>query len=69
MTNTASMTAAPPATTSGRWSAAQIVVVLPSLSGYRTLFAICAGAAVLAAVLALFVPRHAGSTDAALPQE
>ncbi|GAA2371573.1 MFS transporter [Dactylosporangium salmoneum] len=42
---------------------------LPSLSGYRTLFAICAGAAVAAALLALLIPRHAPTTDAALPEE
>ncbi|GAA4245168.1 MFS transporter [Dactylosporangium darangshiense] len=41
---------------------------LPSLAGYRTLFAICAGAAVLAALLALFIPRHASTSDAALPE-
>ncbi|MEV8514617.1 MFS transporter [Dactylosporangium sp. NPDC051484] len=42
--------------------------VLPSLAGYRTLFAICAAAAVAAALLALFIPRHAATPDAALPQ-
>ncbi|MFI5909887.1 MFS transporter [Dactylosporangium sp. NPDC051541] len=42
---------------------------LPSLTGYRTLFAICAGAAVLAALLAVFIPRHAQSTDAAFPED
>ncbi|MFG2041773.1 hypothetical protein [Dactylosporangium sp. NPDC048998] len=41
---------------------------LPSLAGYRTLFAICAGAAVAAALLALFIPRHAATSDAALPE-
>ncbi|WP_432969162.1 MFS transporter [Dactylosporangium sp. CA-233914] len=42
---------------------------LPSLAGYRTLFAICAGAAVVAAALAVFIPRHAATADAALPEE
>ncbi|MEU7867306.1 MFS transporter [Dactylosporangium sp. NPDC049140] len=42
---------------------------LPSLAGYRTLFAICAGAAVLAALLAVFIPKHTATTDAALPEE
>jgi MFS family permease len=32
--------------------------VLPSLSAYRVLFALCAGAAVLAAIAALFIPRE-----------
>ncbi|WP_433043667.1 MFS transporter [Dactylosporangium sp. CS-033363] len=41
---------------------------LPSLGGYRILFAICAGAAVGAAVLAVFIPRHASTADAALPE-
>jgi MFS family permease len=41
---------------------------LPSLTGYRVLFAICAGSAVLAAALAVFIPRHAAATDAALPE-
>ncbi|WP_426503565.1 MFS transporter [Dactylosporangium sp. McL0621] len=42
---------------------------LPSLAGYRTLFAICAGAAVVAALLAVFIPKHTATTDAALPEE
>ncbi|GAA3453266.1 MFS transporter [Dactylosporangium matsuzakiense] len=42
---------------------------LPSLTGYRTLFAICAGAAVLAALLAVFIPAHAQDAEAALPDE
>ncbi|GAA4733081.1 MFS transporter [Phytohabitans rumicis] len=41
--------------------AAQTITIagyaLPSLAAYRTLFALCAGAAVLAAALALFIPR------------
>ncbi|WP_432824543.1 MFS transporter [Dactylosporangium sp. CA-092794] len=41
---------------------------LPSLAGYRTLFVICAAAAVAAAALALFIPRHAATSDAALPE-
>jgi cyanate permease len=39
---------------------------LPSLAGYRTLFAICAGSAVLAAVLAAVIPRSSATADAAL---
>jgi MFS family permease len=39
---------------------------LPSLNGYRILFAICAGAAVLAAVLAAVIPRSSTTADAAL---
>jgi hypothetical protein len=31
--------------------------VLPSLTAYRVLFAVCAGAAVLGAVIALLIPR------------
>jgi MFS family permease len=42
---------------------------LPSLGGYQLLFAICAGSAVLAALLAAVIPSHAGSTDAAMPQQ
>jgi MFS family permease len=41
---------------------------LPSLTAYRTLFAICAGAAVLGALLALVIPRSSATTDAALPE-
>ena len=40
---------------------------LPSLGGYRTLFAICAGSAVLGAILALCVPARAHNADAAIP--
>jgi hypothetical protein len=32
---------------------------MPSLGAYRELFALCAGASVLAAALVLLVPRHA----------
>jgi MFS family permease len=39
---------------------------LPSLSAYRVLFAICAGAAVVAAVLAFVTPRASTTADAAL---
>ncbi|GAA2557844.1 MFS transporter [Winogradskya consettensis] len=39
---------------------------LPSLTAYRTLFAICAGAAVLAAALATVIPRSSTTADAAL---
>jgi MFS family permease len=41
---------------------------LPSLTAYRTLFAICATSAVLAAVLAAVIPRSSATADAALPQ-
>jgi len=41
---------------------------LPSLDGYRVLFAICACAAVAAAGLALAIPRSSTTADAALPQ-
>lgn len=41
---------------------------LPSLHAYRVLFAICAGAAVLAALLALVIPRSSATVDAALPE-
>jgi hypothetical protein len=34
----------------------------------RTLFAICAGAAVLAAVLAAVIPHPSATADAALPE-
>ncbi len=36
---------------------------VPSLTAYRTLFAICAAAALVAAVVVLFVPRHAEDTS------
>jgi len=39
---------------------------LPSLTGYRTLFAICAGSAVMAAVLAAVIPHSSTTSDAAL---
>jgi MFS family permease len=39
---------------------------LPSLSAYRVLFAICAGAAVVAAVLAFITPPSSTTADAAL---
>jgi MFS family permease len=39
---------------------------LPSLSAYRVLFAICSGAAVVAAVLAFVTPRASTTADAAL---
>lgn len=41
---------------------------LPSLGAYRLLFAICAAAAVAAALIALVIPRHAATSDAALPE-
>ena len=41
---------------------------LPSLGAYRLLFVICAGSAVLAALLAMVIPTHAGTEDAALPE-
>ena len=41
---------------------------LPSLAGYRTLFAICAGAAVLAAILAAVIPHSSATADAAIPE-
>jgi hypothetical protein len=34
-------------------------VALPSLTAYRILFALCAGAAILGAIVALLVPRPA----------
>lgn len=37
---------------------------LPSLTGYRELFGLCAGAAVAAAVAALAIPRHRAATPA-----
>jgi MFS family permease len=40
---------------------------LPSLGAYQLLFAICAGSAVLAALLAVVIPRHSATADAALP--
>jgi hypothetical protein len=39
---------------------------LPSLGAYRLLFAICAGSAVIAAVLAFVTPRASTTADAAL---
>ncbi|AGL16803.1 MFS transporter [Actinoplanes sp. N902-109] len=42
---------------------------LPSLTAYRILFAVCAGAALLGAVLALLIPKHAETADAAMPGE
>ncbi|GLY00186.1 MULTISPECIES: MFS transporter [Actinoplanes] len=41
---------------------------LPSLGAYQWLFGLCAGAAVLAALLALFIPKHAATADAAIPE-
>jgi MFS family permease len=41
---------------------------LPSLAGYRVLFAICAGSAILAAVLAAVIPRSSSTADAVLPE-
>jgi MFS family permease len=41
---------------------------LPSLGAYRLLFVICAVAAVAAALIALVIPRHAATADAALPE-
>jgi MFS family permease len=40
---------------------------LPSLAAYRTLFAICAGAAVLGAALALFIPTSPDPEAAPVP--
>jgi MFS family permease len=37
---------------------------LPSLAAYRTLFAICAAAALVGAVIALIIPAHAHADDA-----
>ncbi len=37
---------------------------LPSLTAYRELFALCAGAALLAALCVLFIPRTAAATAA-----
>jgi MFS family permease len=39
---------------------------LASLTAYRILFVVCAGAAVLGALLALLIPRHAETADAAM---
>ncbi|GAA0469625.1 MFS transporter [Paractinoplanes deccanensis] len=39
---------------------------LPSLGAYRLLFVICAGAAVVAALLAVVIPKHSATADAAL---
>ncbi|WP_033338218.1 MFS transporter [Catenuloplanes japonicus] len=41
---------------------------LPSLGAYRLLFAICAGSAITAALLALLIPKHAHLADAAIPE-
>ncbi|MBB2943960.1 MFS family permease [Actinoplanes lutulentus] len=41
---------------------------LPSLGAYQWLFALCAGAAVLAAALALLIPKHSATADAAIPE-
>ena len=41
---------------------------LPSLAGYRTLFAIRAGSAVLAAVLAAVIVHSSAIADAAIPE-
>lgn len=41
---------------------------LPTLGAYQLLFGLCAGAAVLAALLALLIPKHAATADAALPE-
>jgi predicted MFS family arabinose efflux permease len=42
---------------------------LASLTAYRILFAVCAGAAVLGALLALLIPQHAETADAAMHDE
>ncbi|XVV15068.1 MFS transporter [Actinoplanes sp. CA-131856] len=39
---------------------------LASLTAYRVLFAVCAGAAVLGALLALLIPKHSETADAAM---
>ncbi|MFF5078150.1 MFS transporter [Actinoplanes sp. NPDC000266] len=41
---------------------------LPSLGAYQLLFVICAGAAVVAALLAVVIPKHSATADAALPE-
>ncbi|MEV6350816.1 MFS transporter [Actinoplanes sp. NPDC051851] len=41
---------------------------LPSLGAYQLLFGLCAGSAVLAALLALVIPKHSATADAALPE-
>ncbi|WIM93741.1 hypothetical protein ACTOB_005727 [Actinoplanes oblitus] len=41
---------------------------LPTLGAYQLLFGLCAWAAVLAALLALLIPKHAATADAALPE-
>lgn len=41
---------------------------LPSLGAYQLLFVICAAAAVAAALIALVIPRHSATADAALPE-
>ncbi|WP_436535494.1 MFS transporter [Actinoplanes sp. HUAS TT8] len=40
-----------------------------SLTAYRILFGVCAGAAVLGALLALLIPKHAETADAAMHDE
>jgi MFS family permease len=42
---------------------------LASLTAYRILFAVCAGAAVLGALLAVLIPKHAETADAAMHDE
>ncbi|MEV5845403.1 MFS transporter [Streptomyces sp. NPDC051985] len=42
---------------------------LPSLNAYRVLFVVSAGAAVLGALLALLIPKHAETADAAMHDE
>ncbi|MFC8520294.1 MFS transporter [Streptomyces sp. NPDC057257] len=42
---------------------------IASLTAYRILFGVCAGAAVLGALLALLIPKHAESADAAMHDE
>ena len=42
---------------------------LPSLGAYQLLFVICAASAVVAALLAVVIPTHAGTPDAAMPEE
>ncbi|GAA2609243.1 MFS transporter [Paractinoplanes durhamensis] len=42
---------------------------LPSLGAYQLLFALCAGAAILAALLAAIIPTHSATADAALPED
>ncbi|WP_030435147.1 MFS transporter [Actinoplanes subtropicus] len=42
---------------------------LPSLGAYQLLFVICAGSAVLAALLATVIPTHVREADAAMPED